>query len=296
VAPSHPPHLYSGTALCFFYKMLFFMKKNLFLLPFFGFLLSAFFVFGQKKYTHHALKIDLVGPAHSTWSGAYEYRLNARNGFELGVHWRTFEPPTDVPLFNGDLINYYEIERRTDYSYTVAFMPFSTTQEQFVGTNRPFPPSPEYVALRNLRFSLGYRFWLEFRGRKSRWQWFLQPGLSASQYRFFTVRQNIAQLYTSTTEIEVVEYPFTTSSVTTNTAYAQTRSMRQLERWVYGLNYDVGVTRRLGKGHRWQIEARATAIYNPDIPHETPLPQPVRTAQLRGQLHLTCSLGRLRLR
>lgn len=227
----------------------------------------------------HILKCDLTALFSSIWGGAYEFRINNKTGIELQGRFEQ-HPWSGPEVFNGDWIVYYA-ERRTDTLHEYFTDLLSTSGWQYITDARPMPLVPLFVPQSTLQLSLGFRF--SFEKQKSPWRIFLQPGCIVTRHRFYEINETLLLETNLETSWVAGSYPYEFRVKRRTMGYRQTRSMRLQNAWQLGLNYDLGVSWKLGR--HFSLEGRLATGANLWLPYEEPQPPaPVRRFWARPAL------------
>jgi hypothetical protein len=250
----------------------------------------------QKMYAPHSLRLDLYALRSLDLTGAYEWRHRPQEAIELSVLWSGYPAEAGIERFVGSR------EMAFTESVTIRIVdaplqpPITTRLTEYIGP----PPStkpPDRMPTQSLMMRVGYRFWMDLGGPRSRWQWFVQPGLTVSRYQYYASDTRLRLVNQTVTPITQTYAEFTKIlTQTTTSTYSQTTTMQLNTLWNPGICYDFGVQLRLGKGHRTFIEVRAATIAHPQAVHEAPLPIPMKIIQVQPQVMLGIGLGKIRSR
>jgi hypothetical protein len=232
---------------------------------------------GQSKFPKHALKLNLSTPLRAGLGLAYEFRPTAGSGLEIQLHYKRYNK-TPATIFNGDRVVEY-VERRIDTVVVWSGEVLDKDSWYYLGENRPLPNFPEWFALDAGYIQLGYSFTLNT--TNTRWRFFLQPGLFAGYYQFYTTTDN-TRILDKTIETWTIQYFPVVQAQRQTVFYEQTRSMRLEKHFFYGLSYQAGTGWFLGK--HFFLEARGIVNLNLKPPPEPYPAAPVR--RLSAQLAL----------
>lgn len=227
------------------------------------------------------IKLDLAAPLHRAVGGALEWRLSPGISLEGRIQ-REWYAYNKQEVFEGNWIQHYA-ERRIDSINYLYHEQVNATDVWYVGDARPLPPSPGMqVPLSTWQFSLGYRF--EY---GTKWQWFLQPGLTVLQHRYMLVKDRLTLEGEMLREWDDAAARLLITQQTRN--MRQERIMRAQGKWFGGIRYDMGFLHRLSK--RCWVEARAAAALHYFMPYRVRAPMVVRELSIQYALMIGYRLG-----
>jgi hypothetical protein len=233
------------------------------------------------------LGLDLSMPLRKGIGASAEWRYSKSGALSLQYSWEEHAKASEFGLFNGDLVaNFAEVQIDTLYKGNY---PMHIIHTEYVGDGRPLPVLPEQVALATSNIKFGHKFFFE--RKKSKWGWSLLPSLSLTGHRYFDVHQRFAILE-EYTQITQLGYSPTKELIKKFRLYHEKQTMREQVKWVFGIGYDMGVTRKIGR--RWALDFRVSGLFNFEQVHESPIPSPARTLQARAHLWLMYSIGKIR--
>jgi len=212
----------------------------------------------------HALKADLTALVRNGARIGYEFKLNQKSSLELSIGFQKHETQPDW-LFNGDQIVHY-LQRKTEvFDHGGRFVESSGWQNV---ESQPLPDAPEHLPLQSANLRLGWRF--NFYKDRSKWHFFLQPGLQVSNLRYFEIKGG-KRLEWQNESITIGGIdPYTLRIESTSALYEQTRFMRNKHEWFGAFTYDLGFVRKLGK-HLF-LEGRLSAGGSLTVPYKSPRP------------------------
>lgn len=215
----------------------------------------------------HLGRVSLSALPEKTYSIGYELRFGRKAGLDLSGSFGTHGALPDG-VFNGNLLVHYFLESSESHSITYGNL-VDKKDWAYISADRPLPDLPAFVPVQTLDFQLGYKF--SFQKDSSRWRLFVQPGVGFGRHRFFEVldskhlERDIFRQETSGS------YPNQIETWTHTIAYRQTRTMREQEKWVGGLRYDIGLTWFAGRN--FFVESRVSGGLNNAAPHKGTVPR-----------------------
>ena len=242
-----------------------------------------------QRYAPFTVKADLSMPFRKGVGAALEWQFAPNSALAVQFAWEQHAKASEFGLFNGDLlVNFVELQvdtvRKGDFAeHSVNFY--------YVGDGRPLPILPEIIALSTTGIKLGHRF--SFGKTNSKWRWSMQPSLSIIGHKYYDVKQVYLLLGESVQLFQEEMYPIIKWTATHKyRIYNQEQRMRERLKWLPGLAYDFGLSRRFGQ--RLTVEARVSGLYNLETPYEAPQPAPVQGLQARAHLYVGYALGKMR--
>ena len=232
----------------------------------------------QLPVSKHQLRFELAAPLQKGLGLAYEFRPKAGTGFEIQLNYRQFNRPSP-DMFHGDRIVPYG-EQRSDSIIIWSGKPLNNGQWSYIGENRPMEILPEWLSLNYGYAKIGYLYYLPW--ASTRWQFFLRPGLFAGLYQYYHVEDNtrVIRDITETTALNIQGAQRRDRKV----YYEQTRSMRLEKHISYGITYDAGISRMLGR--HFFLEARGMLSLNLNPAPEPDPAAPVRRLAAQASLLL----------
>ncbi len=223
-------------------------------------------LFAQRR---NAIKTDLTALAQKGGRLAYEFRLSPKSSLELSIGFQKHANQPDW-IFHGDQIAYY-LQRKLD-TFDFAGRLLNSSGWQNV-ESQPLPDAPDFLPLFSANYRLGWRFVYE--KARSKWRFFLQPGLNASSTRFFEITGGRRTENYYEEHWSIGTYPFQQKVERESVTTQQTRSMRLKNTWNFGLTYDLGFVRKWGK--HFFLEGRLSTGGNLSVPYKsTHLPLTLR--------------------
>lgn len=212
----------------------------------------------------HSLKLDLGILTQKGVRVAYAIPVNPGSSLELTAGYQKHgNQPTW--MFQGDQIAHYLQQKMDTFDQANRLLSSSGWKNT---ESQPLPDAPEFFPLTSYQFKLAWRF--NFGDSCSKWQFFLQPGLSASRFQFFEITGGRRIEFQNEDKWYIGVYPYQTKIVRESAVYEQTRYMRLKNEWVYGLTYDLGFDLKLNR-HLF-IEGRLEAGVNWESPYKSPRP------------------------
>jgi len=223
---------------------------------------SASLLSGQQK---HAIKIDVTALVEQNLQVAYEVRLNKNSSVEISVGRFKHNDQPDW-LFNGSQANYY-LQGKIDTFNLYNKVDRSSGWYNIV--SQRLASVPENFALDSYQAQVGWRF--NYTKRRSKWRFFLQPGILVERLRYFTITSERALELKNTSLYYIGEVPFQRKVESSLAAYSEKRIMYQKKDWLTGISYSMGLVRRFGKHLFLEGRVQGGAAISAE-PYQSPKP------------------------
>jgi hypothetical protein len=242
-----------------------------------------------QHFAPFAAKIDVSMALRNGLGGSLEWQFSPRAAIAVQGSWEKHNRASDFGLFNGELVAAFA-ELKTDTFIGLHLNTLTGSSMSFEGEGRPLPILPEFIPISSLNLRLGHRF--IFGKKRSKWQLFLQPSLSLVRHQFYAVKQTFVLHGTVGKATIYGTWPERWTERKLYKLFQERQSMLAHTKWLPGLAYDIGISRRFGQ--RWYIEARLSGMHNLEIPYVSPMAAPARSALVRPHLFIGYSIGRIR--
>jgi hypothetical protein len=209
-----------------------------------------------------------------------EYRFKPKSSFLMNfTYLHHNQQPID--LYNGKISVSYSSLRSTR-KYIDKNEPEIIGDWVIISSTRPFKNYPTQYALYTYDFNLGYGSTLDL--GKSRWNIVLQPSIRGALHSFYQNDNQLNIIEDEFAEIISGQYPNTIKESRQVITYKQSREMKITSKWVFGVNYDLGLRRFWTQ--RLQTTFNIGAGLNFTHPYKDNLPQTLKSSWWGGRLEV----------
>jgi hypothetical protein len=209
-----------------------------------------------------------------------EYRFKPKSSFLLNFTYlhHNLQP---IDLYNGKVAVSYSSLRSTK-KFVEKSEPPIIGDWSIISSTKPFKNYPSQFALYTYDFNVG--FGSTFDLGKSKWKIVLQPSIRGAMHTFFENDNQLDIIEDEFAEIITGQYPNTIKESRQVITYKQSREMKIVSKWVFGVNYDVGLRRFWTQ--RLQTTFNIGAGLNFSHPYKDYLPNLLRSSWWGGRLEV----------
>jgi hypothetical protein len=211
-----------------------------------------------------------------------EYRYKPKSSFLMNFTY-LHHNKQPIDLYNGKISVSYSSLRSTKKFIDKAD-PVIVGDWSIISTTKPFKNYPTQYPLYTYDFNLGYGS--NFDIGKSKWNFILQPSIRGAYHTFFQIDNKLDIVEDEFAEIISGQYPNTIKESRQVVTYKQSREMKIASKWVFGVNYDLGLRRFWTQ--RLQTTFNIGAGLNFSHPYKDYLPQPLWSSWWGGRLEVGC--------
>lgn len=217
---------------------------------------------GQQK---QAIKLDVTALVEQNLQVAYEVRVNKNSSLEISVGRVKHNDQPDW-VFNGSQTNNY-LQGKID-TFNL-FNKLDRSSGWYNIVSQPLVSAPENFALDSYQAQIGWRF--NYTKRRSKWRFFLQPGMLVERLRYFTITTERVLDLKNTSLYYIGDAPFQQKVESSLAAYNEKRIMYQKKDWLAGISYNLGLVRRFGQHFFLEGRVQGGALISAE-PYQSPKP------------------------
>lgn len=204
-------------------------------------LLAAGSLFAQpENRSVHIVRLDLLGLCTKGLSLDYELRPKGQDGIDIQLNYLD-HGDLHRQFFNGDWIRTYA-QTRVDSLFPQSENPLQSSGWKYLGDIEPLPAVPEKVSVSSVYVKASFS--VPYTTANGRWTLLLQPGYFAGRHQYFEVK-DVIQVEDKREDIWYLNGGY--KAIQQALYYRQIRSMRLKNKALFGMAFDLALSRRLYK-------------------------------------------------